>query len=52
MTDLAEMHFSTPRISALLSDMKPDAASTISWKEKKHRIIITFADVPQVSRQP
>ena len=42
-----ENHFALPRISALFDDLDPSAGGTISYKQLKDRLVVTFQNVPE-----
>lgn len=41
-----ENHFVLPRISALLNDLNPSAAGTVSWRQVTDRVAVTWDGVP------
>jgi hypothetical protein len=43
-------HFDLPRVSALFDDLDPSVGGRMWWKQLSDRVVVTFEDVPEFSR--
>jgi uncharacterized repeat protein (TIGR01451 family) len=46
LSESLDVHFSLPRITALLTDLNPAAGGSVSWQQMTDRAVVTFLNVP------